>query len=370
MDVARRFPLRYRARSASDLAAIETALAGNSLSGESELIARYEHALAAYFGCAQAVAVSSGTAAIHLSLLALGATAGTEVLVPAIAPLPSLLPVLAAGATPVVVDVCPDHLGFDAEDLARKITPRTRAALAVLLWGYPQDLGPSIDLLDRHGIALVEDACQAHGTTIAGRLAGRVGRIGCFSTHDFKLISTGEGGFVLTDDRALADFVRRYGRLGGLDGHHAGVNYKLSALGAALGLQRLAQLPQRLESQRGAARALRAALRSKRVDELPAAKLGEPNYYAFVLLARLRAEAMDKAVAALARHGLDTDKRQFGYDLVYRRPMFAELATPCPNAERLIDRALQLPCHPGLSPDDIGDIAEIVSAAVEQAGRQ
>jgi dTDP-4-amino-4,6-dideoxygalactose transaminase len=272
------------------------------------------------------------------------------------------MPLVAAGARPVVVDVMPDGLGFDPEDLRRKAGPGVRAALAVLLWGYPQDLDAALAVLDPLGIPLIEDACQAHGATIGGRGAGTIGRLGCFSTHDFKLLSTGEGGFVLTDD-ALAREIARYARLGRLDGIHTGFNFKLSALAAALGLHRLSLFDTRLARQRSNARRLVDRLDGRVLDAL-ATGAGESNYYSLVLLANLPPPAFDRAARALAGFGLETDKLRFGYDLVYRRPLFQHTATPCPNAERLVARALQLPCHPGLGESEIDQIAALVSTTV------
>lgn len=367
MDVLRQFPLHRSLRSDGDLGALAEAFLSASLSGESDLVPRYETALARTFGSAHAVAVNSGTAALHLGLLAVGAGEGTDVLVPAIAPLPSLLPILAAGARPVVVDISADHLGFDPDGLARSITPRTRAALAVLLWGYPQDPGPALAVLEAHGVPMIEDACQAHGSRMASGLAGRVGRIGCFSTHDFKLLSTGEGGFALTDDGDLAAFMRRFGRLGGLDGRGPGLNYKLSGPAAALGLHRLPLLEPRVQKRRAMAKRLVSLLTTDLVSELPAVRYGAPNYYSLVLCAKLGAEGMARMLRRLASRGLLTDQARFGYDLVYRRPMFAGLHRACPNAEQLLGQTFQLPCHEGLSDADLVDMARAVSDAAEDA---
>jgi perosamine synthetase len=352
--------LRWSSRYADDLDALESGLACSTLSGESRRVDEYERRLAEYFGSKHAVAVSSGTAAIHLALTAVGAGPGSDVLVPATAPLPSLLPILAAGASPVVVDVEPCGLGFDPDALRRSLSSRTRAALAVELWGYPQDFRTTLEILNHHGVPLIEDACQAHGTLMPQGLAGRVGRVGCFSTHDYKLLSTGEGGFVLTDDEPLFRLIRRSARLGGLDGVHGGVNYKLNGLAASMGESRLRHLPPRLTIQRQHAQLLRNELEGELFRELPARRLGEPNGYSLVLLRQDGRTITPAQAEGLARLGLGTDKTKYGYDLVYRRPMFAQLHARCPNAEAWIDRCIQLPCHPGLSPSDLRAMARAV----------
>lgn len=157
---------------------------------------------------------------------------------PAVAPLPTALPILTSGATPVIVEVLPGSLAMDPDDLQRVISTRTRAAITVPLWGYPVDTSSAQTVLAQAGIPLIEDAAQAHGTGIGGRYAGTIGTIGCFSTHDRKLLSTGEGGFILSDDPGLYERVEHYTRLGHLRGTSHGVNYKLAAPLAAIGTHR------------------------------------------------------------------------------------------------------------------------------------
>jgi perosamine synthetase len=350
-----------------ELAALEEVLRVGVLSGESPIVEAYEEALSSFFGTRFAIATSSGTGAIHSALIAVGVERGSEVLVPALAPLPTVLPVLTVGAIPVPVDVHKDHLGFDLASLTRRITPRTRAALCVALWGYPLDLIPSIEVLERHGVPLIEDACQAHGATAGGRLIGTIGKIGCFSTNQQKLLSTGEGGFVLTDDPGAAEQVRRFSRLGRLDGHHHGTNYLLSALPAALGRCRLRSLPETLRCKRENARAFLAAMTSQHLEHLRAAALGEPNFYSLVLKADLPQASAGALTAQLLQHGLPSDKQRFGFDVLYRRPMFASLRAPCPNAERLVDTALQIPCHSGTCVARMEDLAAVVSELADAA---
>jgi perosamine synthetase len=139
----------------------------------------------------------------------------------------------------VPVDVRPDCLDFDPANLLTKITPRTRAVMVVPLRSYPIDLTETRAILTVAGVPLIEDAAHAHGAKIGGNAVGTLGAIGCFSTHDRKLLATFEGGFMLTDSPALAELGRAYSRLGNLSGKLAGVNFKFNALGAALGLARM-----------------------------------------------------------------------------------------------------------------------------------
>jgi perosamine synthetase len=182
-------------------------------------------------------------------------------------------------------------------------------------------------------VPIVEDACQAHGTKMLGQYAGTQYRAGCFSTHDRKLLSTGEGGFVLTNDEELAGRIDSYTRLGHLKGQVHGVNYKLAG---------------QLASRRThAARLLAALPGSGALAELACGQQDKPNYYNLVLVAP--ASAAGSMAAGLAASGLPPDSIRFGYRPLYHQPIFARYAVKCPNAEALCAAALQLPVHPGLS---------------------
>lgn len=194
---------RYFPAISGEPAAISEVLRHGILSGGSPEVADYEAALAARFGAAHAVAVSSGSSAIYAVLSMLGARPGSSVALPSFAPLPTVWPVLALGATPILVDNQPGSLAIDVDDLAAKIRDDTIAVISVPLWGYPADTAQLQPVLADHRARLIEDAAQAHGTICAGQPAGTAGAAGCFSTHDRKLLATGEGGFVLTSDSRL-----------------------------------------------------------------------------------------------------------------------------------------------------------------------
>lgn len=338
---------RYTPPPAGELDALADLLDDGRLSGGAPILAAYEHALAAWFGVRRAVAVNSGSSALHASLHTLGVRYGSEVLIPATAPLPTAMPILTCGATPVIVDTLPDRLALDPDDIEAKLTPRTRAAITLPMWGYPADDRAARQLLDEAGVPVVEDACQAHGTRVAGRYAGTLGRVGCLSTHDRKPLSTGEGGFVLTDDEDLAERIDYYTHLGHLRGNLHGVNAKLAAPLAAIGLRRLARLTEQLDARRANARLVLDALPPNgRLRELPYGPADTPNFYNLVLL--VRGEPAPVA-AALATAGLPPDSIRYGYRPLYHQPLFQRYARRCPNAERLATASVQLPVHPGMS---------------------
>jgi dTDP-4-amino-4,6-dideoxygalactose transaminase len=356
----------------TDTAGVVAALSSGELSGTAPVVAAYEKALADTFGVNWAVACSSGTAAIHLALLAHDVGAGDEVVVPATAPVMTAMPVLAVGARPVFADVT-DSASFalSLPDVQARLTSRTRVVISVAMWGYPADGDALAGLCDQRGLVLAEDAAQAHGTRTGDRLVGTRGHLGAFSTHERKLVNTGEGGFLLTDDENTADrlvALRNAGKAaaGGQFGRSFGLNFKLPAMSAALGLRQLARLDQRVAMRRAIRDRLAAALTSvDGVRPFPV-RDGTPNGYAMLLLAEDAHLAVVLA-EALAETGFVSDPRRYGYRPLYDYDAFADVpADACPNAAQLCSRLVSLPCHEGVTSADeqrmIGTIRRVVGA--------
>lgn len=242
--------------------------------------------------------------------------------------------------------------------------PRTKAAITVPLWGYPTGNTDAQHVLADAGVPWIEDAAQAHGTRVGGRYAGTIGTIGCFSTHDRKLVSTGEGGFVLTDRADLYERIEHYTRLGHLRGKTHGVNYKLAGPLAAIGLHRLARLPDQLATRRANAhRVLDALPDGGRLAELAYGHGDEPNYYNLVLTV----DGLGVPMACrFADAGLPPDSIRYRYRALYQQPLFAPYARPCPNAEYLATATIQLPVHPGLSQPALEWIAGWVATIAQR----
>lgn len=317
---------------------LRRALRSPNQSGKSPLVAEYEAALARRFQSGHAIAVNSGSAAIQTALTVLGAAPGRTVLVSAAAPLPTLLPIAATGATLRFVDSRPNSVAIDPGAPSFEVDETVVAAVEVPLWGYPIDYAPLVDALAKKGVPLVEDAAQAHGATFSGRPVGTFGTLGCFSTHHKKLLSTGEGGFILTDDPELAERAARFARLGGLDGRSPGMNFKISAFTAAIGLARLQKLDDVIARRRANRQALAAAIAGSGLREM--AHVGDPNGYNFVV------DCADRPAAffeALAEAGIGTDSRKYGYKPANEHPLFADSNASFPNATSMIARYVQLP---------------------------
>ena len=340
-----------------DEQAVAAVVRSADLSGNAEAVALYEDALIRYFGSRHAVACSSGTAAIHMSLLALGVTRDDEVIVPATAPAMTALPILAIGARPVFADVAnPSTFALDIEDVKSKVTVRTKVVMSVPMWGYPADGRELVSACQELGVWVVEDAAQAHGTLVDDRYAGTHGVIGTFSTHVRKLVATGEGGFCLTDDHDLAQRLNELRNLGqAVDGAGFGttfgLNFKLSAVCAALGRTQLGRLNQRIAVRRELVDRLGIALSQIRgVSCFPTPTGGRSNCYA--MLITTADETAVALTAYLQEAGILSDVLRYRYEPLYRAPLFqSSISKPCLYAEKMIASLVALPCHEGVTAD-------------------
>jgi perosamine synthetase len=262
----RRLENRFPNLDVTDFASIARSMEMLELSGSGRIVGEFEVALSEKFGKASAVATCSGTVSIYAALWALGIKKGDEVIIPPTAPIMSALPILHIGAIPVFSDVSiTPGFGFDPEKLVESISPRTKAILAVPLWGYPIDMEIVSEIAQQNNVSLVEDVAQAHGSTWKGKYLGTFGDAGCFSTHERKLITTGEGGFILTDRADIAAAARvlvRYGIENNVGGVKLGSNYKLGAIPAALGLSQLAKLDTKISQRKRVGDQIRSSLSS------------------------------------------------------------------------------------------------------------
>jgi dTDP-4-amino-4,6-dideoxygalactose transaminase len=341
---------------------------------------RFEAALAEWTGAPHAIAVSSATAALHLSCRALGLGPGDEVIVPALTFVATLNGPRYTGAQPVLCDVeAPDRPNLSAENVERCITPRTRAVMAMHFCGYAADLGPLRELCDARGIALLEDAAQAIGAEAEpGRQAGTVGRLGCLSFFSKKQLCVGEGGAVLTADEELATTVRSLrshamtsGTWDRHTGHEAsydvvdvGYNYRLDEPRAALGLARLPRLRDDIERRRSAVQRYREAL-----ADTPGLTLmwtdddvGRSSHFAFPVLFE-SGETRLRVRDALHARGIQTTR----YPALHTFTELAPLAAPgsLPAAEAAADRHLALPLSSAQSDASVDAVASAVRAALQ-----
>jgi perosamine synthetase len=299
-----------------------------------------------------AVAVSSGTAALHLALLALGIGEGDEVLVPAYT-FPATANVVAlSGARPVLVDVDPATMNVDGDRVLRAVTPRSRVLLGVHLFGRPLDWDDVAHAVPSR-VALLEDAAGALGARSKGRPCGSLGFAGCLSFHPRKIVTTGEGGAVTTRDDDVADAVRslRHHGIaprGEFDIVRPGLNYRLSDLLCAVGIPQVRRLPELL-----AARTRLAAAYSERlagIVDTPAAGGGDTHgWQAYVV----QLDRRDEALAALRSEGIEA---QIGTYALHLLAAYRDQGD-YPGARRCYERALALPFHSRLTESDLDRVA-------------
>jgi dTDP-3-amino-3,4,6-trideoxy-alpha-D-glucose transaminase len=319
----------------------------------------FEAEFAAACGALCAVGVGSGTDALALALRALDIGGGDEVIVPAMTAAYTVLAVLAAGATPVIVDVEPETLAIDPAACAAAVTTRTRAIVPVHLYGQPADMEPIRRIAARHSLAIVEDCCQAHLATERGVAIGTRADAAAFSFYPTKnLAALGDGGAVITGNEALASRIRRL-RNGGQRGraHHveAGVNSRLDDLQAAVLRARLPLLPAWTTRRRALAARYRQTLPAslRTVVERDAGHV----YHLFPVLSPER----DALRAHLSSAGIET---MIHYPVAMpKQPAFARFVTgECPTAGAAADTLLSLPLSPRLTDADVVRVAEAVAA--------
>jgi dTDP-4-amino-4,6-dideoxygalactose transaminase len=317
-------------------------------------VPEFERLLAGACGVEHAVAVSSGTAALHLAVLALGLPPGDEVIVPAYT-FPATANVVAlAGLKPVLVDVDPETMNIDPAQV--EAGRRTKAILAVHLFGRPARIE------ELPTVTVIEDAAGALGARRGDRPCGSLGRLGCLSFHPRKIVTTGEGGAVTTSDAGLADDVRQlrnHGWTGGLvDMPAPGLNYRLSDILCAVGIPQISRLEELL-----AARARIAAGYAERLAGLPvlvpAADPGDRHgLQAYVI----QLDRRDAVLGALRTQGIEA---QIGTYALHRLSAYADQG-PFPGADHVFERALALPFHSRLTDSDLDLVAEALTRVVSE----
>ena len=395
-----KWPL-FSAQDKRDLAAVLDDGRLTSITGPK--VREFEEKYAARFGAKYAVACSSGVTALHLALSALQVGPGDEVIVPAHTFIGTAIPVLMANAIPIFVDVRPDSFNLDPEKLEAAITPRTRAVIPVHLNGLPADMDAIRAVAGRRGLRVIEDACQAHGARYRGRPAGTLAELAAFSFFEDKVITTGEGGMVLTDSEELferARAVRSYGEAPVGEGverkyEHLllGFNYRMGALNAALGINQLDRLEEMVEKRNHNARFLRRQL-SQVPGIVPPAEFteGRHAYYKFVCLLdpQVVGRAGGEFAAALKAEGIPATPRyptplplqqvfreRLGYGRTHcpydcdKYGLALDYASGSwPVAERIGRESFVLLIHPSVEEADLRDAADAVAKVATSPARR
>ncbi len=342
----------------------------NWISSNGKYIGAFEESFAAFCSVRHAVAVNNGTTALHVALVSLGLNPGDEVIVPTVTYIATANAVRYCGATPVLVDVCAETMNINPEDIERKITPRTRGIIPVHLYGHPADMDAINDMARRHGLWVVEDAAEAHGAAVRGKKVGGLGTCATFSFFGNKIITTGEGGMITTDDDDLAASLRLH-RGQGVDAHRrywflvVGYNYRMTNIQAAIGLAQMEGVEKALADRKTLAAWYNEALADLQ-DEiiLPTeADWARHVYWMYTIFLRkgdgnrrdLVMERLDEA---------DIETRPVFYPMHVLPPYRED--TPYPVADLWAQRGINLPTHQGLTRADVDRIAGSLRAALGQ----
>jgi perosamine synthetase len=351
----------------SDLQAVLAVIRSGRLALGPE-IESFERELAAYVGVEHAVAVSSGTAALHLIVRALGIGPGDEVLVPSFTFAASVNAILFEGARPVFVEAEADTYNLDVADLEARITPRTRAILAVDVFGHPADWDGLQRVAERHGLLLIDDCCEAIGAAYRGRRLGGFGAAGAFAFYPNKQMTTGEGGVVVTNDRRVAELCRSCANQGRsamgswLQHDRLGHNYRLGELAAALGRSQLARLDRFIERRARVAQGYAEGLAALLPQVRPPVVRPEVRMSWFVYVVTLPEGCdRDRTMAGMEREGVPC-RGYFApiHTQPYIRDRFGDLAGTLPRTEAIARRTLALPFHNSLEPDEIEQVLAVL----------
>ncbi|MCL1801322.1 MAG: DegT/DnrJ/EryC1/StrS family aminotransferase [Promicromonosporaceae bacterium] len=333
------------------------------ISSAGEFLPRFEAAVAEMAGTEFAIATNNGTTALHLALAALGIGPGDEVIVPTLTYIASANSAKYVGATPVLADSEPDTFNLDPADVERRITARTRAIMPVHLYGRPAQMDAIMELARKHNLLVVEDAAEAHGAEYHGKRVGSFGNAGVFSFFGNKIITTGEGGAVTTNDAALAERLRIL-RGQGMDPARrywfpvVGFNFRMTNVAAAIGTAQYEQFDDFLARRDVLAAKYDALLGGTPGIVVPKEKPGTRavNWCYTVLVDGFSMRQRDELIERMRHDGVDT------------RPVFIPLhqmppyeqASTFPVADRLGAEGISLPTHLRLTDDDVATVADVL----------
>ncbi|MDG7043767.1 MAG: DegT/DnrJ/EryC1/StrS family aminotransferase [Nitrososphaerota archaeon] len=320
-------------------------------------VREFESGIRSFVGARDAIAVNSGTAALHVALMAIGVGPGDEVLLPSMTFIASANAVKATGARPVFVDV-DEYYTIDSKKIEEKVTSRSKAIMPVHLYGHTADMSAIMKIAKERSLYVIEDAAQSLGSVYGTKMTGTIGHIGCYSFYPGKVMTTGEGGALVTDDYELADRARML-RNHGYDAHNSlsgfGLNYRLNQLSASIGISQLKKLPGFLQM-----RASNASVLNMLLDERIRPKVRDGSRYNWYLYT-IRSERRNQISAALRAKGIDSR-------VYYDPPVHLTKAylgqKGLPRTEEYSTSVLSLPVNPLVKSADLETMASTVNSII------
>lgn len=354
---------------------VTDALRKGEISGNfGSYLERFEREFAEYCGCRHGIAVTSGTTALHLAVDAAGIGRGDEVLISASTNIATALGVIHNNAMPVPVDSESVTWNLDLELIEGLITSRTKAIIPVHLFGHPVDMDKLMEIAKRHNLIVIEDCAESHGATVGGRMTGSFGNMGCFSFYANKVITTGEGGMVVTNDDRYAERLRLLRNLGFTKPRFrhevAGYNFRMAGYQAAMGLAQLHKIERILAEKRRVAESYNSFLEGIPGLTLPAELDWARNVYWMYAITVQPGFGLsrDDLAQGLTDKGIET--RTF-FCPMNQQPCLKDIPgfvdVPCPVADSLWETGLYLPSAPSLSEESIKLVCDTIAELREQA---
>ncbi len=353
---------------------VAEALDSGEISGNfGKFIGEFERNFAGYSGSSFGVAASNGTTALHLALAVLKIGPGDEVLVSTFTNMATFFAVLYTGAKPVPIDIEPDTWNLDPALLESKINSKTKAIMAVHIYGHPVDMDPVLAVARKHNLFVIEDAAEAHGAEYKGKKAGSLGDIGCFSFYANKIITTGEGGMITTNNKEYADRARSLRSLAFGDSNkfmhkEIGFNYRLTNLQAALGCAQFKKIDGIIGKKREVARFYAENLKDLAEVQLPVEKDYAKNvYWMFHVVLRGKLEGRRKEVMDILRQKEIETREAFvpanQQEIFIKQGWTKE--SDCPTANRVGENGFYLPSGPVISEEEMNRVVSSLKEANE-----
>jgi perosamine synthetase len=343
------------------------ALKEKAISGSyGEFVGKFETEFARYCNCRYGVATNSGTTALHLALACLGITSGDEVLVSTFTNMATFFAVLYQDATPIPVDIEPDTWNIEPKLIRKKITKKTKAILVVHIYCHPCDMGPIIDIAKKYGLYVIEDCAEAHGATYKGKKVGCLGDIGCFSFYANKVITTGEGGMLVTNNKKIAEKAMSlkslaFGKKNKFMHQDIGFGYRMSNIQAALGYAQLERIENIISKKRKIAQFYNQYLKSIPGLQLPVEKSYAKNVYWMyhVVLHKKFGMSRNLVIDKLKKFGIETRESfvPFNQQRIFIKKGLVT-GNECLVANYVGKNGFYLPSSPDLSRENLNYIVD------------
>lgn len=340
------------------------------ISSKGKYIDEFEKKFSEFCGVRHGITTTSGTTAIHLALAAIGIKPGDDVIMPDFTMIATANPIYQLGARPVFIDSDMETWCIDPTKIEEKITKKTKAILVVHMYGHPCDMDPINEIAKRHGVYVIEDAAESHGAEYRGKKTGSLGDIGCFSFYANKIITTGEGGMVITDNDEIAEKCRLMKDLAfekkRFFHRFAGYNFRMTNLQAAVGVGQMYLVEKSIETRRRNAKLYNSLLKGVRgIITPPEASWAKNVYWMYTILVDDSfGISRDNLVSSLAEKGVETRTTFFP---MHVQPVFKEFykGEQYPNSDFLGRTGINLPSGNTLTKDDIEYVVEVIKSSGE-----